>query len=293
VVGAQSRVKRIILNADDFGLAPSINAAVIEASRNGYLTSTSLCVMGPVAEEAAAAVGELPRLSVGLHLALVDETPAAPVSEIPSLINSEGRLPRSGLEFTRRWSVGQISARDVAREVAAQWTRAERLGVRPTHFDSHDHIHVLPGVLEICLREASARGVHRLRVPAETVVDGVAGVRRRFFGLGLRVLSQRAARVATQHGFAFPDAFSGFRGAGAIDTDSLVARILAAPAGCTEIALHPAAEDLPRTDMCDWGYRWQDEYRALLDPRVGEALAASGAEIGSFRDVRRTFQAAA
>ena len=276
-------MKQIIFNADDFGLAPSINAAVVEATRNGVLTSASLCVMGPAAEEAVEMASRLPALSVGLHVTLVDEQPAASPSDIPTLTNSAGRLPSSGLEFARRWASGRIAAADVRREVSAQWARAIRMGVQITHFDSHDHIHVLPGLLEICMDAAAAHGVSSLRVPLETSPQGAAGPRRKFFGMGLRTLSHRAARVARARSFNFPEGFSGFRGAGAIDTRSLLARIENADTALTEIALHPALSDPPRADMRDWGYRWSDEYRALVDPRVAVALDACGGAAVSFR----------
>jgi hopanoid biosynthesis associated protein HpnK len=276
-------MKQIIFNADDFGLAASINAAVNEASRFGLLTSASLCVMGPAAEEAVAMAATLPNLSVGLHVTLVDEQPASAPTDIPTLVDATGRLPQSGIEFARRWVMGKIAAADVEREVSAQWSRAVQMGVPITHFDSHDHIHVLPGILEICLDAATAHRVSSLRVPLETTPVGAPRLRRGLFGIALSALSQRAARVARARGFAFPAGFSGFRGAGAIDTSSLIARIESAGKGPTEIALHPALSNPPRVDMQDWDYRWSDEYHALVDPKTAKALRAVNGTAVSYR----------
>ena len=278
-------VKQIIFNADDFGLSSSINEAVYNAAKQGLLTSASLCVTGPAAKEAADIALSLPDLSIGLHITLVGEPPASRASRIPTLTDAQGRLFRSGKEFAIRWLTGRISPSDVRREISEQWTLANDLGVPITHFDSHDHIHVLPGVLEICLGVAAANNVRRLRIPGEIYREADTNHTRRVFEFILRALSWRSARLAKARKFSFPTGFSGFRGAGAINAESLIRRIETAGEGITEIALHPAVSNLPRPDMKGWGYQWEDEYKALIDSEVARALSASGGSAVSFRQL--------
>ena len=165
----------VIISADDFGLAPAINEGVLLAHRRGCLTSASLSVAGPAAAEAARVAGECPDLGVGLHLTLIDERPVLPPEAIPSLAGRNGRLPPDALGFAGRWFGGRIRRRDLRQEVRAQIARLLELGIRPTHLDSHQHLHVLPGVLEIVMQEMTRAGLARMRNPLELATVDRAG----------------------------------------------------------------------------------------------------------------------
>jgi predicted glycoside hydrolase/deacetylase ChbG (UPF0249 family) len=104
-------VRRLIVNADDFGLAAGVNEGIIEAHVTGILTSASLMVDRPAAADAARLAREHPALSVGLHY--VEDGP---------------ELDEPG---------------HAARTFAAQLTRFRELtGADPTHVDSHHHVHM-------------------------------------------------------------------------------------------------------------------------------------------------------
>ncbi len=103
--------RRLIVNADDFGLAEGVNAGIVEAHVSGILTSTSLMVDRPAAPCAARLAREHPALSVGLHY--VEDGPE---------IDEPGHA---------------------ARTFAAQLDRfRELIGSDPTHVDSHHHVHL-------------------------------------------------------------------------------------------------------------------------------------------------------
>ncbi len=105
--------------------------------------------------------------------------------------------------------------------------------------------------------------------------------------VGLNLLAWRAARVARAHGCAHPARYLGYRGAGAIDTASLHARIESIGEGVTELGLHPATgTDPPREDFAGWGYRWHEELAALVDPGIREALERRGLRLINFSHLR-------
>ena len=83
------RVRYLIVNGDDFGMSPPVSRGIIEAHRRGILTSTSLMVNRPAAEEAAALAREAPRLGVGLHLELEE-----PTDDPGAAVGRDGRLAR-------------------------------------------------------------------------------------------------------------------------------------------------------------------------------------------------------
>src|SRR5262249_56831666 len=85
-------LKRVVVTADDFGLAREVNEAVEAAHRDGILTAASLMVAGPAAQDAIARARRLPRLHVGLHLVLVEGRPVLPAQDLPDLVDADGRF---------------------------------------------------------------------------------------------------------------------------------------------------------------------------------------------------------
>ena len=78
------------MTGDDFGLSTPVNEAIIKAHEKGILTTASLMVSAPAADEAVAQAKALPSLKVGLHLVLTNGQSTLPASEIPKLVNEQG-----------------------------------------------------------------------------------------------------------------------------------------------------------------------------------------------------------
>ncbi len=136
-------MKRLIVNADDFGRTAGINKGITEAHDQGIVTSATLMVTQPAAQEAAALGKARPNLGIGLHLALTGGPSALPATRIHSLLDESGRLPAKPEGLTG------ADPREVLAEARAQLRRfRELMGRLPTHFDSHHHSHKLPAVLE-------------------------------------------------------------------------------------------------------------------------------------------------
>jgi chitin disaccharide deacetylase len=134
--------RRLIVNADDFGLSVGVNRGIIQAHENGIVTSASLMVRGPAAGEAAALAHEHPRLSVGLHLDLcewryVDEAWHPAYQVVPTDDAAAVRV-------------------ELGRQLEAF---RSLLGRDPTHLDSHQHVHRSEPVRSIALAQARALGV--------------------------------------------------------------------------------------------------------------------------------------
>ena len=143
-------MKRLIVNADDWGLTPGVNRGIVRAFQHGIVTSASLLVTGSAFEDAVALARDFPALDVGLHLALVEEQAVLPPEALPTLVDKTGRLPRTKGEFFKRALLGRISWDEVEREIAGQIARFQQTGLRLSHLDSHQHLHMFPPVFQIC-----------------------------------------------------------------------------------------------------------------------------------------------
>jgi chitin disaccharide deacetylase len=159
---------RLILNADDFGLTPGINRAIIELHRAGAITSTTLMATGPAFDDAVALARENPTLGVGCHLVFVDGMPLSHAESIPSLLGADGKCFRPSIhDFAQAVLRRTIRATELARETAAQIQRLQRAGIDVTHIDSHKHTHLFPAIAETVLHVAHRCGVRAVRYPFE------------------------------------------------------------------------------------------------------------------------------
>jgi len=158
---------QVILNADDWGRSPEINAAVIRAHHQGVLTSASLMVTGVAFEDAVRLARATPTLAVGLHLVLVDGRAVLPHKEIPHLVDSSGRFPDDALRAGLRYYFSRAARAELAREVEAQFERFAATGLPLSHVDGHQHLHVHPVVFNLLLPLAERYGAQGVRLPRD------------------------------------------------------------------------------------------------------------------------------
>lgn len=262
MIAAAQPTRPLVVNADDLGLTKGVNRAIRRAHLDGIVTSTSLLTVARHCDDAIAMLRATPTLAVGLHLALVGEDPPVLTSvEVPTLVDRRGNFPLTYRQFLARAAVGRVDPDDVCRELAAQLDVATAAGLVITHLDSHQHVHLWPMVGRIVVDLARDRGIGHVRLPR---AHGRSPV-----GLGVNVLSRRLRRRLAAADLPCT-AYAGLEEAGGMD-QAAIGRALTALAAtrdpAAEVNVHPGEvdEDSPRFD---WGYRWEDELAALLDPAV-------------------------
>lgn len=133
-------MKRLIVNADDFGLTSGVNAGIILAYKKGIVTSATIMMNGYATEEAFVFVKENPELSVGIHLVL---TCGRPLQEgLSSLTDENG-------DFLKLSNITNsvLDPMEVEIEFRAQLDKFMSYGIIPSHIDSHHHVHMLEDVL--------------------------------------------------------------------------------------------------------------------------------------------------
>lgn len=149
---------RLIINADDFGITPDVTDSILACHDAGAVTSTTFMANGSDAERAADAARSRASLSTGLHFNLTEGEPQTDPSRVPTLLTSSGSFVGRG-ELVRRWMQGHLAPEEVWLELQSQLARMRRLGLEPSHLDSHQHVHALiPTVAYAVRRVASSLG---------------------------------------------------------------------------------------------------------------------------------------
>lgn len=264
-------MKKLIVNADDFGLHQAINDGIIKGHRDGFITSTSLMCGAEAFDDAVSRAKQYPNLGVGIHLTLVGGgKPLLPFRQVRTLVDESGCLPADYTVFAKHWYAGKIKKTEIIKELQAQMERGLNCGLTITHIDSHQHIHVLPGVIDIVLKLCNDFGVKKIRIPQEGWFwsGGFKSSAGRLIGReGLSFCSALAKRKAQQAKFSYPQHFFGMLAGGNLN-DFLVGEIIKnIPEGVSEIMTHPgmATEILEKSFA--WKYHWEDELQAFLSEK--------------------------
>ncbi len=281
--------RAVIFNADDFGLCAEVNQGIARAHDQGVVTSASLLATGDAFAEAVEMAGARPDLDLGVHLALTQLRPALPPEEVPSLVEEDGRFAPTWSAFAARYLTGRVNRREIEAEWRAQIARVKNEGLPISHLDSHQHLHLLPGLLPIAARLAAEFGIRAMRYPNQRSRQpveraGGSAARRWAEGAALRGACRMAAGMLRRNGLVTPDGFRGFAEAGAWDATALARTVSTIEPGVTEIGCHPGIDDAI-AGRFPWGYHWERELAALTSDELAAALRISGAETTTYREL--------
>lgn len=266
-------MKRLIVNADDFGLTDGVNRAVIECHQAGAVSSTTLLVNGEAAEAAASLAAANPALGVGLHFNITSGTPAAPPESVPSLLGAGGRFPGLAAALLRL-STGRARTGELKTELTAQIRRCLELGLRPTHIDSHHHLHAHPRLRYVIGRVAPAIGISRMR-----------GYRMRARSPKALAIAAAARLPAGAGALKTPDRFSGIEVMGSKNLAGWLAGELAGGGDCLEFMCHPGYADERLAQVSSYNSLRQAELEGLVSGEFLGAIEAAGVRLISFRDL--------
>lgn len=270
--------RRLIVNADDFGLASSTNRAIIRAHREGILTTASLMVNEPGFEEAAALARENPRLGIGLHLTLLCGHSALSPREIPGLVNERGEFGGDPLRVGLKYFLRPRLRDQMRAEIIAQFAKFRDLGLPLDHVDSHHHLHAHPAVFWILIKSAEDLGITHLRLTYEpfAVHARVATHRvwhRASHGFVHWALAGRARPVLQRLKIRHPGSVFGLLQDARVDETYLSRLLPFLPRGVSEIYSHPSLD------------KFRHELDALTSPRIKGQIEALGIRLIRYQDI--------
>ena len=289
-----SLMKRLIVNADDFGFTRGVNAGVVRAYETGIVTSTTIMANGEAFEDAIELVRAHPGLGVGCHLAVVGGRPVAKRSEVRSLLDGEGALPATLTQLMVKLARGSVSTDEIALEFRSQLQRVARAGIRPTHLDTHKHSHTHPQVMNALARVAAEFGIKCVRNPFEGVVAPAqlislskwAYLKQYALSAAIQPRAIQFKRLARAHGLRTPDRFFGVGLTGMLDRAAIRSMMESLGEGTAELMCHPGVydDDLDRAPTRLKRER-EHELEALSDPSLRRLAEEQGIELITYREL--------
>lgn len=274
LLGYPPDARLLIVNADDFGMYPAMNAGAIDAIDRGIARSTTLMAPCPAAGEAIALLQSRPGIPFGVHLTLVAEFagyrwgPLTPIERVPSLVDETGSFYAYGRipELLTRADIDEVET-----EYRAQIGRVLDAGLRPTHLDWHCiNNGGRADIFDLAVRLAREHGL------ALRVNDPALGARLRTRGL-----------PANDHPML--DSYR-LDLAGKADTYLRLLREL--PPGLSEWAVHPSTGD-PASQAIDESWRVRrSDYDFLVSPEAQTAVASEGIILLDYRSLQTVWNSA-
>ncbi len=240
-------MRRLIVNADDFGLSSGVNRGIVEAHEGGIVTSATLMACGAKFQEAVDWAARRPQLSVGCHVLLVDASPVLELQQVSSLATVNSGTPRfrdSLLSFAGLAIAGRLDEDQIEAEITAQIGKLQAAGIRVSHLDSHKHTHVFPAVFRPMLRAAQKCGVEAVRNPFEPLLFAGTKNWKRRFQLGmLRSFRATFRKALEESGVSTPNGCIGIVATGGLTQHTFRQLIEALPEGTWEFVCHPGYND--------------------------------------------------
>jgi chitin disaccharide deacetylase len=294
-------VRRLIINADDFGLTSGVNRAIVEAHQRGIVTSTTLMANArafvEATEFAKGANGDRP-FDVGCHVVLLDGEPLLPADNVHTLLfsgsNHGSRFRDSLNDFVIASFRHKLNPEEIEAEATAQVRRIQNSGIQPSHFDTHKHAHMFPAVLRPLLRAAKACGVPAVRNPFGQIwplpLSDLLRTRKlwkRFAQLNvLRNFASGFRDEVARHGLRTTDGSLGVLATGTLDLRLFSTMIEGMPEGTWEFVCHPGYNDAEldsvRTRL---RHSREQELQLLTSPEAKQFLQDRSIELISYREL--------
>jgi hopanoid biosynthesis associated protein HpnK len=275
---ASPEKRRLIVNADDFGLSHSVNEAVIRAHRDGILTSASLMVNEPACDEAVKLAKENPKLGVGLHITLLMGHSALAPVKIPGLVNDCGEFSNSPVSAGMKYFFNPCLREQLRAEIRAQFEKFRATGLPLDHVNGHLHFHLHPVVFKILMEDSHTLGIRHLRLTR----DCFSRSRRMSHGHLLyrishaaifEMLSSRVRRPLEQKKIRHAQIAFGLLQNARVDEEYILKLLPELPPGDSELYSHPSLGE------------FKHEFDALVSPRVRKLVNKLGIELIRYQDL--------
>jgi len=271
-------VRRLIVNADDFGLSSSVNEAVIRAHRDGILTSASLMVNEAGFDEAVKLAKENPKLGVGLHLTLLMGHSALPSGKIPGLVNSRGEFSNNPVAVGMNYFFKRSLREHLRAEIHAQFEKFHKTGLPLDHVNGHLHFHLHPTIFKILMEDTEKFKIRHLRLTRDCLARSRRMTQGKLFtrvthAAIFEMLSSRARKPLQQHGIKRAQITFGLLQDSRVDEKYVLKLLDVLPPGDSELYSHPSLGE------------FKHEFDALISPRVKEQIKKLGIELIRYQDL--------
>lgn len=288
-------MKKLIINADDFGTDHWTNKGIIQCIKAGIVRSVSVLPNMPFTKEISIIAKNFPSISIGVHFNLTTGKPVLPPKKIPSLVNKNGCF--WGNKFRNKLLIGHIKTADIKRELMAQVRKLSYLVPDITHFDSHQHIHLYFPIFVLSIIVAKKYKINKTRCYRRYLF--VEDLKRRskiifkyYLNHPYRFITHNFTKILTKIAN-----FSGIKTADRLISPEYIGNtkkyllktwtniIDTLPSGVSEIYCHPGYSDSTLKKYTPHTLKKKAETEVLTSPELKKHIENSDVKIISFKEL--------
>ena len=267
-------MRSLIVTADDLGLTKSINEGIAGACKEGIVTAVSVIPTGEAFEDALDVIKDLPFKDVGAHLSLSETRPL--------LTNS--KFYKNHNEFFLKLLSGMVDLDGIYAELKAQLEILKKAGFKITHINSHEHIHIIPSVLDIFIRLAKEYDVPVIRFSRGDRPINRMALKEYYRSFVLNYFTGRIKNDLKKSGLIYTDHFMGLLDAGQLDIDKIENMLAILKEGVTEIVTHPGFLSPEVLGHYKWHSGGETELFALTDKQIKNFIKNNDIKLISFEE---------
>ena len=274
--------KRLAITADDFGLAEDVNDGIIKCFTSGAVTNITLLAVGVAFLHAVRRARENKITKIGVHLTLTGSfKPISRPEEVPTLVSKDSRFPKSYNLFFGKYFANLVKKNEIYEEFKKQILTAKNEGFTIAHIDSHQHIHMVPGILKVVIKLMKEFGIEYVRFPLERMSKKVdtAGLIRQLMLLPVCCMSRK---LLDTPGIKHNDRFIGYTRALRLRPEDLTGAISNLEDGLTELGCHPGYFTERVKEQYPWYKNCEKELKVLCDKNFVDEIKKNSIELVSY-----------
>lgn len=266
-------MKKLIVTADDFGYSRNANRAIIKCFKEGIVTSTCLLANTELFDESVKLLKQN-KVDAGIHINL---TEFKPLTEAKTLTDRSGNFIHKG-----KWLDGHYDNADsheIESEIEAQVKRLISSGLKITHMNGHNHIHIFPKVIDAASRTARKYNIKYLRLPIENKTS------KNSFAALIEKLSKTAESKILKNGLKATDAFYGIDGMHDMSFGKFSEILESLKEGASELMVHPAYIDESGDEFHQSSQR-EREIKLLTSSKAKQMIAKNKIKLTNFSGLK-------
>lgn len=269
-------MKNLIVTADDFGLTKSINEGIVRACKEGIVSFLNFIPSGEAFEDALRLCPELKLKEIGAHLALTETRPVTDPSKIGTLVVPGGGFYKNHAAFLLKVVLKKINPEEIRLELKSQLEKLKRTGIPITNLSSHEHIHMVPRVLEIFTDLAKEYNIPTIRFPQNEIPCHGLSFKKMYKTAILSYFNSGIKKRLTAAAISYADNLTGFLDSGNMDEKTVLKILRCLKEGTTELVCHPGFLGPEVLDRYRFHMNCESELFALTSPRVKKAVKDNG-----------------
>jgi len=277
-------MKKLIVSGDDFGMTEGINRGILTGFNSGIITSTSLIATMPAFEHAVEMALENSDMDVGIHVSLTLGRPCSDNDRLLPILG-EGKFVKSYRKFFESIYKNRIDLKDIKNEVSEQIKKIKNTGLKVTHLNSHQHIHMLPCLFSVIRELMKEHKIPFVRIPNELIgIQKIKSLRwLELFMLGLFSKISKIKFIQSEVNSA--DYFWGLSCSEALSLVDLMHILKSLKYGVNELMCHPGYEDHTFHQIYADPFFREEELNALTSRKPSDFIKENSIQLISHNEL--------